>query len=143
MANNRTLTAQNAIIIFNVDSLGQHQLQGFSADDVTSMGAVDIAETSMGVDGRMSGGAIPAIKTQSFVLQADSLSNDYIENWYNTQLGNDILFANGIIMLPALTRKYSLTRGILKSYMPIAAARKILGPRTFTIDWQDVQPSPN
>lgn len=143
MANNRTLTAANAIIVLSVSGFASHRLQGFSADDVTSIGAVDISETSMGVDGRLSGGAIPAIKTQSFVLQADSESNDFVESWYGAQVAaGEVLIANGIIIFRSVVRKYAMTRGFLKNYTPLPAARKTLGPRTFTIDWQDVQPSP-
>jgi hypothetical protein len=60
MANNRTLTAADAILMMTVDTIypAPFRIKGFAADDVTNMDAVDNAETSMGVDGRLSAGFV-------------------------------------------------------------------------------------
>ena len=145
MANNRTLTAADAIIAFTVMGLydSPFRLQGFSADDVTSMDNVDEAETMQGVDGRLSGGFVPAKIRQSVVLQADSESNDIMENWRNRQRSDRVMYvANGIILLRSTGRKYNLLRGFLVNVSPFPSARRTLGPRTWGIDWENVLPAP-
>src|SRR4051812_31282865 len=81
--NNRTLTGANAILTLSVAGLYDTpvQIQGFSADDVTDTGSIDTKETLMGVDGRLSAGWTAVPVTQTITLQADSLSNDFFENW--------------------------------------------------------------
>ena len=145
MANNRTLTAANAKIIIAVQAIVPvpHELQGFSADDVSAMDAQTIAETSMGVDGRFSAGYVPAQARQTITLQADSESNDFFETWAQLQRVNKEIYpATGLQHLKAVNRKYALIRGFLVSTSPIASARKILPPRQYIIEWERVEPAP-
>ena len=56
----KTLTMANAVITLVVPAieLGPFQLQRFAADDVFNTGELDVAETSMGVDGNLSAGFV-------------------------------------------------------------------------------------
>lgn len=145
MANNRTLTAANAILLIGVESLypAAVRIQGFSSDDITDMDSIDLTETSMGIDGRLSGGYVPAPVRQNITLQADSVSNDIFEVWSNYERSNkEKLIAFGSIILPATNRQYIMKRGFLRTYSPLPAARKTLQPRRFTLEWQSVTPVP-
>ncbi len=76
MANNRTITSANAVIIISVAGLydvGQ-RIQGFTADDISGTDSIEQAEFSMGVDGRLSAGYAPVAVPQTITLQSDSLS---------------------------------------------------------------------
>lgn len=146
MANNRTLTSANAILMLAVSPVWPvaTRIKGFAADDVTNIDAVDTAETVMGVDGRLSAGFVPAPLRQTITLQADSTSNDFFEEWYRYEVQNrEKLVASGQIVFRGTQRTYICTRGFLRNYSPIPAARRILQPRTFTIEWERVASAPN
>lgn len=145
MANDRTLTSANAIIMISIPGLFSvaQRIQGFSADDVTDTDAVDNAETTMGVDGRLSAGWVPVAVRQNITLQADSESNDLFEKWDAAeQATREKLPCVGTIVVPATGRKYALTRGFLRSVTRTPALRKTLQPRKYTIEWERVTPAP-
>ncbi len=79
--NNRTLTSANAILLLSVNGLFDtaRRIEGFSSDDITDADAIETVETSMGVDGRLSGGYVHVATRQKIVLQADSLSIEFFE----------------------------------------------------------------
>jgi hypothetical protein len=115
------------------------QLQGFGADDMYSMESVENKEVVLGADGVMSAGWIPQIKTMSVTLQADSASNDFFEAWYAAEeAAQDAYFAFGTVVQPAVSKAYTLTRGVLSNYTPLAEAKKVLQPRKFQIKWNVV-----
>jgi len=145
MAAKRSLTAANAILLIGVVGLydSPQQIQGFSTDDAFDVDAIEGAETMMGVDGRMSAGFVPRERKMSIVLQADSLSNDFFDNWARAQeVGRSLYWANGSIAIPANRKKYTLTNGILSSYKPLPGVKKVLQPRTHVITWEASSPAP-
>lgn len=137
--NNRTITAANIVLTISVDTVFPvpFRIEGFSADDMTAFDAVDEAEVSMGVDGRLSAGWIPAAFPQTITLQADSLSCDFFENWaqYNRTQRTSYV-ATGNLLLPATSKKYAMRRGFLTSWVPVPAAKKTLQPPMAKITWE-------
>lgn len=145
MANNRTLTAADAILMMTVDTIypTPFRIKGFAADDVTNMDAVDNAETSMGVDGRLSAGFVFAPTRQTITLQADSETNDLFEYWAMYERTNRRkYFAGQTIKITATGRQYICVRGVLRSYTPMPALRRTAQPRSFVIEWESVTPAP-
>lgn len=143
--NNRTLTSANAVIMLSVSGLfnAPVRIQGFSADDITDMDTVKPTETSMGLDGRLSAGYAPVATPQNITLQADSLSNDFFEQWVTAEKSARTKYvATGLILVPAVEKKVTMTRGFLVSYPPIAALRRSLQPRRYSLEWEDVTPAP-
>lgn len=143
--NTRTLTSANSILLISVTPIfsSPTRLQGFAADDITDMDATQPAETSMGIDGRLSAGWVPTPVSQNITLQADSQSIDLFEYWNNWEREQkEKLVATGTLILPAVQKKYAMKRGFLFSVSPIPAARRTLQPRRFTIQWESVAPSP-
>lgn len=125
--------------------LTPQQLQGFATDDAFDTERVTIAQVMMGVDGKISGGIVPAIKRQTIALQADSPSNAIFDNWVQAQdptLGGSLLSALGHISIPSIKAKFALAGGILSEYTPIPRARKVLEARSFVVNWQSILPSP-
>ena len=140
-----SITSANAIYMLGISSLFPvpQQLQGFSADDVFSTDPLEVAETMMGVDGVLSGGFVFSTVVQGISLQADSASNDVFDQWWNAQRQiRDLYYANGTVILPSVGKKYTLTKGILKTYPAVPDAGKTLKPRKFTIHWQSVTLAP-
>jgi len=143
--NNRTLTSANSILLLSVDPIFPIpiRLQGFSADDVTSIDALEPTETSMGIDGRLSAGYVPVPVSQNITLQADSESNDFFDFWANYERqAKEKVVASGTIILPGTQAQYVLFRGFLRGYAPLPDVKRTLQPRRFTVVWERITPAP-
>jgi len=143
MAN--SITSANSTLFLGVTGLFTvpQQLQGFGADDAYSMEAVENAEVIMGVDGTMSSGWVPQIKTMNITLQADSASNTFFEAWYAAQeAAREIFPAFGNVTQPGVKKTYPLINGVLSNYTPLSESKKVLQPRKFQIKWQVVLGAP-
>lgn len=141
----KTITAANAVFMLSITGLfdAPVQLQGFSADDVFDTEAIERAEILMGVDGRMSAGFVYTPTKQGITLQADSDSNDIFETWNaNNAPPNDLFFANGSVVLPAIGKAYTMSKGVLMSYPSMPDAKKVLQPRKYGITWEKIEPAP-
>lgn len=135
----KTLTSANSVILLTIPGLlpVPTQLQGFAADDIFDTENVDSAEVVMGLDGRLSGGFVPMPIKQNITIQADSDSVRVFENWYAAQQSaRELYYANGLVSIPSVQRKYTARRGILSSHSPAPSAKRILQPRRFTITWE-------
>lgn len=146
MANNRTLTAANAIVMLGAVGLYDtpRRLQGFAADDITDIDALTMGETQMGVDGRLSAGFVFNAVNQNITLQADSESLDIFDNLQQAERQRREKYVlYGSILVRATGRRYTLTRGFLSSVSLMPAIRKTLQARRFTLTWESVTASPN
>jgi hypothetical protein len=139
-----TITAANSVVTLVVLGLYNtpQQLQGYAADDVFDTDAVEPAEIVMGVDGRMSAGWVPYTTKQKYSIMPDSPSSVFFETWLAAQNAQrELYFANGNTYLPAVSRSYVMTRGVLSNIQAIAPAKKVLQMRTFEITWSFIAPS--
>ena len=141
------ISSANAVLTITIPGLfpAPIQIQGFGTDDAFDTERVEIAQVVMGVDGRMSGGAVPVIKKQTITLQADSPSMLIFDAWVQAQnplFGGTILPIGEILSIPSISTVFTLINGILGAYTPIPKGGKILGPRQFEISWQQVLPAP-
>ena len=138
-----SITSANAIIVLTVPGVVPGiQLEGFSADDIYDMEAIEVAETSMGVDGVLSAGFVFAAVKQSFSFQADSPSIQLFEDWYTAELALvDKIPAVVLVTLPSLGIVYTQQPGWFKSYPPAPSAGKTLKPRKFGLEFGRCIPS--
>jgi hypothetical protein len=130
------ITSANSVLSLGVASVftTPQTLQGFGQDDAYSIPSVKVSENMIGVDGIKSSGWLPQLKTMNITLQADSPSIAFFEAWYAAQeAGQSQLGAFGTLDQPSIGRTYVLTNGSLEDYEPIAAAKKVLGPRKFSV----------
>ena len=142
---NRTITAANSIIMLAIGGLFDvpQQLQGFSADAAFSAEAFASVETVMGVDGNMSAGWIPVEKKMTIHIMPDSASDTMFDAWYAAQeAARELYFANGTIILPSISREFTMIKGVLSTYTPIPEVGKVLRARAFGITWQSILPAP-
>jgi hypothetical protein len=139
-----TLTTANTVFMLALTNIFPvpQQMQGFAADDITDIDAIDPSEAVMGVDGILSAGFRYVPIKQAISLQADSLSNAFFDLWYTSQqTAQDLFFASGIIVFPGIGSKYILNKGTLTTYKPAPDAKRILQPRKYGITWQSVLPA--
>ena len=136
-----SITSANSIFALAIIGLFDvpQRLQGFAADDIFDTESVESAETIMGVDGILVAGVVYAPIKQTIVLQADSTSALFFDEWHRVeQRERTKYYATGVITLPAISAVYTCTRGVLTHYSPISDAKKVLQPRKFGITWQSI-----
>jgi len=141
----RTITAANSSFALQVAGLFPVpvNIKGYSTDNMFSVAKANNSQTMMGVDGVLSAGWIPVQRDFTFVLQADSESNDVMDAWIAAEENaREKLVANGIIIETATGKKMAMTQGYLGEHDPIAPAGKVLGPRSFTIQFKSISPAP-
>lgn len=140
---NKTLTGSNAAFILAVRNLfNPIALQGFGVDDVYSAEGVASSEVLMGVDGNMSAGFVFVPFKQTVTLQGDSDSNDLFDDWHAANITNqDVFFADATIILKAIGKTYTLTKGALTLWAPAPDVKKLIQPRKFEITWQGFSPA--
>lgn len=137
----RTITsADSTFVISSADfALAATILEGYAADAAFAMDNADTAETSLGVDGKLSAGWVPRSYNQTITLQADSSSRALIDLLVAGQDAARTVFRlNGVITLPGNQYTYSLSRGVLKNYTAVPTAQRTLQPMTFVIEWEKV-----
>lgn len=139
-----TITSANSVVTLTVPGVYDQpvQLQGYSVDKAWSTDMLDLAETQIGVDGRMTAGYIFKTVKQTFSIQADSPSIQVFETiWAAMAQVRDIYWISGTIDLPSTGQSYTMIRGVLTVIKTIADAAKVLQAKEYTIEWQLVQGS--
>lgn len=140
------ITSANAVITITVPGIFSTpvQLQGFSADNIYDSPETEIIQTSMGVDGRLSGGVVFNAYEQTFMIQADSAETiKFFETWTTRIQTRKAPFpAEGTTTLVAVNRTFYMRRGFLVRTHQTPPAGRILQPRRFTIQWNSVTPAP-
>lgn len=141
----RTITAANSVFMLSIAGVvtAPAQLQGYAVDDAFSVTEVDHAELQLGVDAQVGAGWVPALIPMKFAFLASSPSIDLFELW--ARLNNQqqqTLVAQGVCIIPGVSKSYALKDGYLRGYTSMPTARKVLAAREFTITWSDIQPNP-
>lgn len=112
------------------------QLQGWGVDEAFDTEAVDAAVTQVGVDGTGVAGWVPREVPQTLTFLASSPSVEIFDQWIRAQDAiSDVLYANGIIRIPAIGIQLTLGMGTLTRYPVASNVKRVLQPRVFTIHW--------
>lgn len=142
---NTSITSANSIFTVTVPGLFPTpvQLQGYSSDKAVITDAIEMAETQMGVDGRMTGGYVPAITKQTITLQADSPSRSIFKTIaLATQASKEIFYIAGALDLPSTGESFIMPKGIIVNMKQIPDLLKVLGPVDIMIHWEQVTSNP-
>lgn len=140
-----TITSANAILMLAVVDLFDtpQQLTQFSADDIFTTEPRQNAEIMMGVDGFMTAGFVYNPTVQNISLMADSNGNEIFDQWVQAmKVGKDVFYANATITLLSINKTFTCIKGALTSYPPMPDAARVLRPRRYTINWEEVTPAP-
>lgn len=136
-------TANSAFTLLCPDVFNLAQLiQGYATEDAFSVPQFEVARAVMGVDARMSGGFVPAVKELDIVLQADSPSNAVFQRIVGVmEAQREIVYMDATIVMPGQAEVWQFTKGILTKVPALAAAKKTAEPRTYQITWENIQPA--
>lgn len=134
------ITSSNAIIIYKDNMLVKAgmPLVKFATDQSLTSDEVAIAETRMGVDGKMAAGYTPNITPVTIMFEADSPSWRLIEQSMNIARQLKIVVECEIIVtIPSLLKIYKYKNGVIKSLTNVAM-KKVLDPVTLKMDFEEV-----
>ncbi|HHH4158353.1 phage tail fiber protein [Enterobacter cloacae] len=136
-----TITSADSIFALTVTNLfpSAQTLEGYAADAMFALGDTEMAVSVRGADGKLSGGFVFGEYLQTITILPDSPSRDLFETWQLTSLTSKAVFrCNATIILPAISRKFTLTNGILQRVKAIPDAQRVLQAMTFQINWESV-----
>ena len=137
----RTITAANVVLTITVPGLYDtpQQFSGYSTDKVWSSDTLKLAETMMGVDGKLSAGYTPNPVSMTLSLQADSFGIDIFDNVIqNTQQQREVYRVSGSISVPATGKVYQGVNGVVESAKVMPDASKVLQPQEYIIIWESL-----
>lgn len=138
------ITAANSVFTITVPGLynAPITLQNYAADRAFETEARELAETAMSIDGYLNAGWVPNPVTQTIALAASSESALVFEAIVMAQDSRRGLYRMGAeIQLPAIGRKYTMVRGLLRSIVSLPGAGRVLEARRFEITWERVLPA--
>ncbi|WP_240740676.1 phage tail fiber protein [Lelliottia amnigena] len=136
-----TITSADSIFALTVTNLfpSAQTLEGYAADAMFALGDTEMAVSVRGADGKLSGGFVFGEYLQTITIMPDSPSRELFETWQLTSLTSKAVFrCNATIILPAISRKFTLTNGILQRVKAIPDAQRVLQAMTFQINWESV-----
>lgn len=136
-----TITSADATFALTVTNLypSAQVLQGYAADAMFALGDTEMAVSVRGADGKLSGGYVFGEYLQTITIMPDSPSREIFETWQLTsQTAKAVFRCNATIILPAISRKFTLTNGILQRVKAIPDANRVLQQMTYQINWETV-----
>ena len=135
-----TITSADSIFALTVTNLfpSAQTLQGYAADAMFALGDTEMAVSVRGADGKLSAGFVFGEYLQTITIMPDSPSRELFETWQLTSLTSKAVFrCNATIILPAISRKFTLTNGVLQRAKAIPDANRVLQAMTFQINWEN------
>ena len=136
------ITSTNSTVILTVESLYPQgvTLEGFSVDTIISSDEVTLAETRMGVDGKMATGYIPTPKSVTISLEANSPSQEVFNTIYGaTEATKKIFKCNLSVSVPSLNREYNWIDGCVVSGKPTSDVKKTLDPTSWKLTFSALE----
>lgn len=136
-----TLTSANSEFILSIPGVFtvDQPLDGYATDDAFGNEDVAPSEAKLGVDAKMSAGYTPYLFKQTIHLQADSDAILVFDQWRQAMATvREVFFANGTIILPAVGKIITLTKGTLTRAKVLPDVKKLLEPQNYEITWESV-----
>lgn len=131
------ITSANSVVTLQC-SLFSVRLQQFSADTAYEGEDDQVAETRIGVDGKMVAGQVPSIKVVNLHLEASSPSLQYLQLLKRAMEVNRTVYpVNMVISQPSIGKRITYSTGVLQSAKDLADGKKVLEPTQWTFHFQD------
>lgn len=140
-----TITSANSVIMLAAGTIFPvaQQIQGYAAEDIFDTDDVEMAEVSLGLDGKQSYGYVPYNIKWRLTLQPNSDSILIFDSVITAEnVLRDKMQWSGVVTLPGISKKFTMVNGVLTRGKPIPDAKKVLQPQTYEITWEKVLPAP-
>lgn len=117
-------------------------LEGWAADNAFSVDAQQRAVVVQGVDGNVHSGWVPHLNNFNLSLMPDSDSQEYLENLMAAEdTMRETLLITGVLLVPSIGRRYSLTNGTITNGTPVPTHGRILAAQATTIVFAKATPA--
>lgn len=136
------ITSANAELILTVADIfpAGIVLEMFGTDQSFNMDAIDIAETRMGVDGKLVAGYVPVVKPVTITLEASSPSRFSLSTLWEAMETNRKVYVCGLVVsLPSVGERITWSNGVLKNGQVVPSGQKTLGPTTWSFDFEKLE----
>lgn len=136
------LTSADATLILTCEDLypAGVQLEGFATDGIMSGEDTTVAETRMGVDGRLSAGYTPTATSVTISLEASSPSLEVMQNiWSYMQTTMSQPECTLTVNIPTLDQTVSYTQGCMTSGHPVPDLKQLLDPTQWQFTFAKVK----
>ncbi|MNF82566.1 hypothetical protein D3C85_1090970 [compost metagenome] len=140
-ANNRNITSANATGVIVVEDIFPSgiTLDTFATDAALALDEETIAETRMGVDGKMVYGYVPSIKVLTITLEPVSNAAKGLDVVAATSRLNMNAYSCSLTFsVPALKQVWTFNNGVLKTLKSVPDVKKVLDIRTFKFDFESI-----
>lgn len=134
-----TITSANSVLTLSayqasgVPLITATQIQGYATDDAFMSDSVEMSVAIKGVDDIASFGYKAYLRPLQIHLQADSVSNDTFDTIISTvNLQREVILIDIIIQMPAISRKYTFSRGTMTNGTQMPPAKSVLQPRVYS-----------
>lgn len=141
----RSITSANATLTLSCPQVFStpQVIEQFATDDAFDTENISPSEAQMGVDGVASFGFTPYLVKQKVVLQANSPSNDVFDQIRQAMRAVNETFEIGMTLtIPSIGKIHNFINGSLTGDMPVASGKKVLGPQTYELTFEDVTTAP-
>jgi hypothetical protein len=130
------ITSANAVVSLQC-SLFSTTLQQFSADTSYEGEDDQVAETRIGIDGKMVAGQVPTIKTVTIHLEASSPSIQFLTLLKQAMETNRTIYeVNMVISIPSIGKRITYSNGVLQSAKDLPDGKKVLDPTSWTFHFE-------
>lgn len=136
------ITSANSVVVLTCEDLypAGIQLENFSADQSITQADEEIASTRMGVDGYMSAGWIPTIKSITVSLEPSSPTIEVFDTIYKAQRTAKAPYRlNLSVAVPATGKSLTYKNGVLKNWKLLADHKQVLDPISATMEFESVE----
>ena len=138
------ITSANCKLVLTAEEIYPSgvELQQFATDQSFSQDDSQVAETRMGVDGKMVAGYTPNIKIVTIMLEASSPSYRALADLYKASETNKKIYPCTLVAKsPALKLTWKWSTGVLYSGTIVPPAQQVFGTTTFVFHFQDLEKS--
>lgn len=141
MSRNFDITSANCSLVLTVEEIFDSgiELQMFATDQSFSQGDSQVAETRMGVDGKMVAGYTPNIKEVTIMLEASSPSYEALAQVFRAMETNRRLYNCTLVATaPSLGIVWTWSNGVIASGQIVPAAKQVFDPTTWVFHFSDL-----
>lgn len=130
------ITSANATVVLSCD-LFNETLQQFTTDTSYEGEDDQMAETRMGVDGKLVAGYTPSVKAVTIHLEASSPSYERLTLLKQSMASNRKIYeCSLVISIPSIARRITYSKGVLQSAKDLPDGKKVLDPTTWTFHFE-------
>ena len=136
---NIDITSANATGVLTVDSLypAGVALENFGTDQSLALADVQMAETRMGVDGRMVAGMTPSIKQLTLTVEPVSPTLVVLDQLIKAMDQTRRIYLCGIVFIvPSIAKVFNYSVGVLQTAKPMPDPKKVLDPQNFIFHFE-------